>query len=127
MDKDQYEVYEELSENDRRNERLLLLFERVKSIRDKVERRVEILDNLKEKLMLKSFFDISDVLLENKYKMRATQAIDKVLAKHHMESLEKAYLLIPIMDFLECFSNYKENIALIMQRRLENSVIQMKK
>ncbi|VEN48521.1 unnamed protein product [Callosobruchus maculatus] len=130
MDKNQYEAYEELPENERRNELLLLLFDRVKIRRDKVQRREEILDNLEEKLMPKSFFDVSDVLPEDKYKMPAAmweQAIDKIPAKNHMESLQKAYPLVVIMKFLECLSNYKENIALRMQRRHENVVTQMKK
>ncbi|CAH1958648.1 unnamed protein product [Acanthoscelides obtectus] len=130
MDKNQYAQYEELPENERRNELLLLLFDRVKIRRDKVQRREEILDNLEEKLMPKSFFDVSDILPEDKYKMPAAmwaQAIDKIPSKNHMENLQKAYPLLIIMKFLECLSNYKENIAMRMQRRHENIVTQMKK
>lgn len=129
-DKGQYEPYEQLEEVERRVELLLILFDRVKARRDKIAKREEVLDDIEQKVMPQSFFDVSDAQPDDKYKFPAAmweQAIDKIPTKHHMEKLQKAYPLPLIQKFLSCLSDYKENIAIRMQRRHENIVGQMRK
>ncbi|XP_074034385.1 uncharacterized protein [Leptinotarsa decemlineata] len=129
-EREQYAQYEALEESQRRIELLLLLFDRVKVRRDKVAKREEILDDLEEKLMPKSFFDISEPLPEDIYKLPAAmweQAIDKAPTKQHMDRLLKNYPLPLVKKFLEYLSDYKEVIALRMQRRHENIISQMRK
>lgn len=125
-----YEPYEAMEEGDRRNDLLLLLFQRVKARRDKVAQREELLDDIEQRLLPQSMFDTSDILPEDKYKFPAAmweQAIDKIPTKEQMERLQKAYPLGLVRKFLESLSAYKEVIAVRMQRRHENIVSQMKK
>lgn len=125
-----YEPYEALGEAERRIELLLVLFERVKVRRDRVATREEVLDDLEEKIMPQSFFGTSDLLPEDKYKFPAVmweQAINKIPTKDQMERLQKAYPLSLVKKFLECLSDFKETIAVRMQRRHENIVSQMKR
>lgn len=125
-----YEPYEDMEEGDRRLELLLILFERVKTRRDRVAKREEVLDDLEQKLMPQSFFETSELLPEDKYKFPAAmweQAINKIPTKDQMERLQKAYPLSLVMKFLDCLSEHKEIIALRMQKRHENIVSQMKR
>lgn len=125
-----YDPYEAMDEADRRIELLLLLFQRVKLRRDRVAKREEILDQLEQRVMPQSFFDVTELLPEDKYKFPAAmweQAIDKIPTRDQMDRLMHAYPLSLIKKFLECLSAYKENIAVRMQRRHETIVSQMKK
>ncbi|CAH1169550.1 unnamed protein product [Phaedon cochleariae] len=130
MEKGRYAEYEAMEENDRRLELLLVLFDRVKARRDKVAKREEVLDQIEDKMMRKSFFDVSEPQPEDRYKLPAAmwqQAIDRAPAKGHMDRLLKMYPMYLVKKFLEYLSDHKEVIAIRMQRRHENIATQMKK
>lgn len=53
-----------------------------------------MLDDLEERVMPKSFFDVSDPMPDDNYKMPAAmweQAIEKVPTKNHMDRLKEMY------------------------------------
>ncbi|XP_018567603.1 uncharacterized protein LOC108908153 [Anoplophora glabripennis] len=129
-EKGMYQEFEQLEESQRRVELLLLLFDRVKTRRDKVAKREELLDELEDKMLPRSMLEFSDAAPEDKYEFPAAmweQAIDKIPTKKQMERLQTAYPVILIEKFLKCLSSHKEEIAWRMQRRHENIVGQMKK
>ncbi|XP_050515734.1 uncharacterized protein LOC114345139 [Diabrotica virgifera virgifera] len=130
-DKNMYDEYEQMEESERRIELLLILFDRVKIRRDKVAKREEILDEIEEKLVPpKSFFDVSEPAVEDKYKLPAAmweQVIEKAPARKIMELLLQAYPLAVVKKYVIYLGDYKEQIAQRMQRRHENVVSQMKK
>lgn len=87
------------------------------------------MDDLEERVMPKSFFE-SSVLPQDKYEFPAAmweQAINKVPTMKVIERLQAVYPVLVIERFLKLLTDYKEEIAMRMQRRHENLATQMKK
>lgn len=88
-----YAEYEQLNQHERRTELLLLLYDRVYNRRSKIMKREELLDDIEQKIMPKSFFEDS-VQPEDKYEFPAAMwelAINRVPAKRLMDMLQVAY------------------------------------
>ncbi|RZC43002.1 uncharacterized protein BDFB_011753, partial [Asbolus verrucosus] len=100
-DRGQFEPFEGLSEKHLRNELLLVLHDRIKLRINKVVKREELLDEIEQNLVSKSFFETS-VIEEDKCQL-------------------------PAAMFLELLSNHKEEIAIRIHRRHENIASQMKR
>ncbi|XP_017780750.1 PREDICTED: uncharacterized protein LOC108565682 [Nicrophorus vespilloides] len=127
--KDQYEEFDEMNDDERRVELLLMLFDRTKSRRDKVATREEMLDDI-EATLKASFFDASEVEDEDKYELPAAMweyVINRPPNKKNMEAMQVMYPVFLVEKFMALLSDQKENIALRMQARHENIVTQMKK
>lgn len=128
-EQDRYQELEVLDEKARRYELLFMLFDRVKNRRAKIAEREEVLDDIEDRVMPKSFFDTS-VLPQDKFEFPAAmweQAINKVPTMKLIERLLAVYPVFIIERFLKLLSDYKEEIAMRMQKRHENIATQMKK
>ncbi|KAF2885988.1 hypothetical protein ILUMI_20185, partial [Ignelater luminosus] len=125
----QYAQYETMTAKQRRMELLLILHDRVYARREKILHRQEVLDDIQEKTLPPSFFDIS-VQEQDKIDLPGAmweQAINKQPNKKNMDALFAKYPHVLIEKFLDLLANEKEAIAVRMQRRHENIVAQMRK
>ncbi|KAK5648308.1 hypothetical protein RI129_003200 [Pyrocoelia pectoralis] len=127
--KEKYDKYAAMSDKERRTDLLLLLHDRVYARRQKTAQREEVLDEIEQRTMPLSFFDVS-LQPEDVVELPATmweQAINKFPNRKLMEMLFNNYPNPLIEKFLDLLSNEKETIAIRMQRKHENMVSQMRK
>lgn len=127
--KGEWKNFEGMQDSKRRVELLLLLFDRIHSRRQKIAKRESMLDDIEEALLPQSFFETT-LEPDDKFELPSAmweQAINKAPSKKHMEKLQGAYPLGVIEKFLEFLANYKEELAVRLQRRHEHIVAQMRK
>ncbi|KAB0800105.1 hypothetical protein PPYR_07985 [Photinus pyralis] len=127
--KQKYDTYAAMDDKQRRTELLLLLHDRVFARRQKTAQREEVLDEIEQRTMPLSFFDVS-LQPEDVVELPATmweQAINKYPNRKLMESLFSNYPHNLINKFIDLLANEKETIAIRMQKKHENISSQMRK